>query len=283
MTREAAYSITLVRSHHLPTHPRPTTTYHPSARAGLGALLVRRDALEVLHRGKRYFGGGTVSVALPGAPFFTQRRPGGAGLEDGTLPFLDIPALAHGFAFVRRLGGFPAVAAHAGAVAAALAARLAALRHGNGRRVCMLYGAHRAGGAGEGESDDARAGRGVVVGQGPVVAFNVQRADGSFVGYREVERLASLHAILLRTGCLCNPGACAQALGLTAAGARCAVLLCRPAALACTSCSVRFLAWQTYEYESPDLHLSLLSPLLLPSQRCWPTLRRGTCAGMGGT
>lgn len=36
---------------------------------------------------------------------------------------------------------------------------------------------------------------------------------------REVEKLASLSGIHLRTGCLCNPGACAAALGLTAAGA----------------------------------------------------------------
>lgn len=37
-----------------------------------------------------------------------------------------------------------------------------------------------------------------------------------------MERLASLHGIRLRTGCLCNPGACAAALGLTPADIRCA-------------------------------------------------------------
>ena len=33
---------------------------------------------------------------------------------------------------------------------------------------------------------------------------------------REVEKLAGLHGIFLRTGCFCNPGACARHLGITA-------------------------------------------------------------------
>lgn len=33
---------------------------------------------------------------------------------------------------------------------------------------------------------------------------------------REVEKLAGLHGIFLRTGCFCNPGACALHLGITA-------------------------------------------------------------------
>lgn len=45
-----------------PTHP-PT---HPLG-SGLGALLVRRDALPALRR--RYFSGGTVAVSLADEPF----------------------------------------------------------------------------------------------------------------------------------------------------------------------------------------------------------------------
>ena len=33
---------------------------------------------------------------------------------------------------------------------------------------------------------------------------------------REVERLAALSGISLRSGCMCNPGGCAAAVGLTA-------------------------------------------------------------------
>ncbi len=57
----------------------------------------------------------TVSPAVPAAPALPlcRRRPGAAGLEDGTLPFLQLPAILHGFGFIQRLGGFPAVSAHA--------------------------------------------------------------------------------------------------------------------------------------------------------------------------
>ena len=37
---------------------------------------------------------------------------------------------------------------------------------------------------------------------------------------REVEKIAALSGILLRTGCFCNPGACALHLGMTPADVR---------------------------------------------------------------
>ena len=36
--------------------------------------------------------------------------------------------------------------------------------------------------------------------QGPIVTFNVFRDDGSCVGYTEVERLAAVNNIHIRTG-----------------------------------------------------------------------------------
>jgi hypothetical protein len=43
--------------------------------------------------------------------------------------------------------------------------------------------------------------------QGPVVAFNLLRPDGSWVGHKEVARLAAIHHICLRTGAW-GRGAC---------------------------------------------------------------------------
>jgi hypothetical protein len=37
--------------------------------------------------------------------------------------------------------------------------------------------------------------------QGPIVTLNLKRADGSWVGYREVEKLAALSNIQLRVSC----------------------------------------------------------------------------------
>ncbi len=52
-------------------------------------------------------------------------------------------------------------------------------------------------------------------GQGPTVAFNLTTPENQWVGYTEIQRITSLHDIVLRTGCCCNPGACAAAVGLT--------------------------------------------------------------------
>ncbi|XP_066964201.1 LOW QUALITY PROTEIN: molybdenum cofactor sulfurase-like [Macrobrachium rosenbergii] len=43
---------------------------------------------------------------------------------------------------------------------------------------------------------------------GSIINFNLLRSNGSYVGYAQVEKMASLYNIHLRTGCLCNPGAC---------------------------------------------------------------------------
>ena len=137
----------------------------------------------------------------PLTPITKCRRPGPAGLEDGTLPFAGIAAAAHGFALIRRLGGFPAVGRHAGCLARHLAAGLAALRHGGGSatggaggRVAELYGW-------DNDDEDCTAGTGAdsLVGstategvfggtprRGPTVTFNLLRPDGQYVGYGEV-------------------------------------------------------------------------------------------------
>lgn len=81
-----------------------------------------------------------------------------------------------------------------------------------------------------------------------------------------MEKLGSLHGIFLRTGCMCNPGACAQALGLTPAGAAAAA-----AALLLLLLLLRML---------------LLVCLLLLHGKRSPAFMHGPCglgwAGLGG-
>lgn len=76
------------------------------------------------------------------------------------------------------------------------------------------------GGGGRGGGGPAAARRNtnsLFVGQGPVLAMVFLRPGGSdrYVGHAEVEKIASLENIQLRTGCFCNPGACQAALGLS--------------------------------------------------------------------
>jgi molybdenum cofactor sulfurtransferase len=84
-----------------------------------------------------------------------------------------------GFRILRDLG-MDNIRRHTVSLAAFLASELAALRHGNSQPVCTVYG-------------DWPQVAGIPIDQaaqrmGPVVAFNVHQADGTFVGYREVER-----------------------------------------------------------------------------------------------
>lgn len=73
------------------------------------------------------------------------------------------------------------------------------------------------GGGGREAGAARRAANSLFVGQGPVLAMGFLRPGGSdqHVGHAEVEKIASLENIQLRTGCFCNPGACQAALGLT--------------------------------------------------------------------
>lgn len=170
---------------------------------GLGALLVQRDAATLLK--KKYFGGGTVAMSIADADMMRKRDRVEQWLEDGTTSFLGIAALRHGFASIDRLQTSN-INMHTGALTSYFATTLASLKHDNGGAVCVLHGNHGL--------DNVKY-WGQDFNQGPVVTFNLKRADGSWLGHREVEKLAALENIQLRTGCFCNPGACAKYLGLS--------------------------------------------------------------------
>lgn len=133
-----------------------------------------------------------------------------------------------------RVGGWGGIRGHAMSIAGRLVGRLMVARHASGVPLCTLYGtwAKQSGSSHMAVVHQDQCGShsnkplwledttttSLLQSQGPVVCFSVHRADGSYVGYREVEQLASLHDIVLRTGCMCNPGACGQALRLTDEG-----------------------------------------------------------------
>ena len=76
------------------------------------------------------------------------------------------------------------------------------LTHRNGLKACVLYA----------ETDYSD-----VTKQGPIVNFNLLKPDGEVLGYSQVEKLATVFDIHLRTGCFCNTGACMKFLGLDSA------------------------------------------------------------------
>ncbi|EPY82248.1 molybdenum cofactor sulfurase-like protein [Camelus ferus] len=79
-------------------------------------------------------------------------------------------------------------------------AALSALRYPNGAPVVRIY------------SDSEFSSPEV---QGPVISFNVLDDHGRIIGYSQVDKMASLYNIHVRTGCFCNTGACQRHLGIS--------------------------------------------------------------------
>ncbi|KAL6724713.1 hypothetical protein Aduo_019577 [Ancylostoma duodenale] len=118
-------------------------------------------------------------------------------LEHGTLNYYAICALTKGFADLNRYGGIQAINENTMRIAKAAYEMLKQKTHWNGRPAVKIYGWR----------EPAQ--------QGPIVAFNLLRDDGSYTGYSEVEKMAGLFGIDLRTGCFCNSGACQMYLEIT--------------------------------------------------------------------
>ena len=160
---------------------------------GVGALVARRSALDKLHR--PWFAGGTVSVAsvqgdrhhfAAGAPAF----------EDGTIDYLNIPAVEMGLDLIDQLD-VDLIQTRVGCLTAWLLEELSGLRHTTGRRLARIYGPL--------SSKD----------RGGTVAFNFYDASGAVISHDQIEQLAADQGIALRTGCFCNPGAGEVALGVS--------------------------------------------------------------------
>lgn len=177
---------------------------------GLGALFVKRSSLGALDDAKkndtirRYFGGGSVDIVVPGSTFAVPRSEPTvlASMSSGTVHFRGIAALRFGFEEIHRYGGMQRIHSHVTCLAQELVHRLRKLKHGNGTSAVQVYGQQHST---------------IVSCPGSVVSFNVFRSDGNPVGFNDVSKLAALNTppIQLRTGCFCNPGACQEVLGIS--------------------------------------------------------------------
>uniref|UniRef100_H3C4W8 Molybdenum cofactor sulfurase n=1 Tax=Tetraodon nigroviridis TaxID=99883 RepID=H3C4W8_TETNG len=166
---------------------------------GLGALLVRNNAASILK--KAYFGGGTATAYLSGEDYYLHATNISDRFEDGTVSFMDIIAINHAFdALYRITGGMHFIQQHTFGLARYTYLLLSSICHGNSQPVAQIYT------QGQFESPST---------QGPILNFNLVDSRGQIVGYSQVNRMASLYNIHLRTGCFCNTGACQYFLGIT--------------------------------------------------------------------
>lgn len=161
---------------------------------GIGALLIHKRIYDRLAR--PWFAGGTVNFAsVQGDGHYLT--PNEAAFEDGTVDYLNIPAVRIGLQHLQSIG-IEVISERVRCLTGWLLGQLYALKHSNGRPMVRLYGPI---------NTEMRGG---------TVTLNFYGPDEKLLDYRRIEELANQAGISLRTGCFCNPGAGEMAEGLTA-------------------------------------------------------------------
>jgi molybdenum cofactor sulfurtransferase len=151
---------------------------------GIGCLLVKKEKFDLLK--KPWFAGGTVSAVSVnyGGYFLVSDHE---RFENGTVNYLDIPAISRGLDFIESIG-MDRINRRVKYLTEQLMKRLQALRHENGAPLVRIFG----------PMDPAV--------KGCTIIFNVNDPSGHAFPFELVEQKANEALISLRTGCFCNPG-----------------------------------------------------------------------------
>ncbi len=160
---------------------------------GVGCLIARKAALEKLHR--PWFAGGTITIAsVQGDGYYLAADE--AGFEDGTIDYLNWPAVEIGLKHLKSIG-IEMIHERVTCLTGWLLDQLMALHHSNGNPLIHLYGP---------ANTEMRGG---------TITVNFRDVNGTLYEFQEIEARANAVNISLRTGCFCNPGAGEKALGFT--------------------------------------------------------------------
>nr|ANM86859.1 molybdenum cofactor sulfurase [Stygiella incarcerata] len=185
---------------YVPTNKLDLRKYHPDFVAvswykvfgfpNLGTLLVRNEHFDLCK--KVFWGGGTVVISSCETDFCVLQGRPDLKYEDGTPAFLHILALPYGLRLMKELG-IDRIQRHVWSLTSYLAREIADLKHSNGKKVAEIYGKH--------SLHDSSV-------QGGIVNFNLLTPSGDYVGYYDVQVKSAEVGFNLRTGVVCNPGAC---------------------------------------------------------------------------
>lgn len=160
---------------------------------GVGCLLARKAALAKLVR--PWFAGGTITIASVQAEKH-HLAEGEAAFEEGTINYLNLPAVQIGLRHMTAIG-LERIHERVACLTAWLLNNLLRLRHSNGAPLIRIYGPT------------------TMPARGGTITLNFYDSQGELIGHQRIEELASQVNISLRTGCFCNPGAGEVAHGLT--------------------------------------------------------------------
>ncbi|HIE25124.1 MAG TPA: aminotransferase class V-fold PLP-dependent enzyme, partial [Anaerolineales bacterium] len=146
---------------------------------GLGALIARKEALGWLER--PWFAGGTITVAsVQGERHYMAE--GHAAFEDGTVDYLNIPAVEIGLRHIAEVS-YEVIHARVEALTGWLLENILAMKHSNGKALAKIYGVL---------DTEMRGG---------TIALNFYNQDGVAFNHQYIENEASKRNISIRTGC----------------------------------------------------------------------------------
>lgn len=165
---------------------------------GLGALIARVESIDILK--KVFWAGGSVALATSHDNFHVLKCRPTERLEDGTVAFLDIISLKHGFETLRRYGGVTEIQKHVHTLNEWLYHRLSSLKHSNGQPLVKIFGKHD-----QSNSRDV---------QGGILNFELMGPNGKMLSYKKFEKEAADAGFHVRTGIECNPGAAYNYIGI---------------------------------------------------------------------
>lgn len=166
---------------------------------GIGCLLARKQALAKLRR--PWYAGGTITMSSVVAAEETgdgfYLTPGPAGFEDGTVNYLNIPAVEIGLKYIADIG-IDLIHERVMCLTGWLLEQFTSLRHSNGSHVIQVYGPI---------TTEQRGG---------TIAFNFFSPEEKLLNPYQTQEKTNQLTISVRSGCFCNPGIHESALGLTA-------------------------------------------------------------------
>ena len=151
---------------------------------GIGCLLVNKEKFKKLQ--KPWFAGGTVSLVSVNAihHFLINNHE---RFEDGTLNYLDIPAVKIGLDYIENIG-IQRINERVASLRKYLFEKLESLQRDNGRKLIQIFG----------PKDHQNLGGTIILG--------FYNQDGVRYEFEQIEEQANQFNISLRSGCFCNPG-----------------------------------------------------------------------------
>lgn len=151
---------------------------------GLGCLFIKKSSFDRLN--KPWFAGGTVTLVSVGSQDKFLAK-GHERFEDGTIDYLNIPAVKIGLDYIDSIG-IQKITNRVQSVISALTSELKQLKHDNGNPIVKVFG----------PSDFRNRGGNIIM--------NFFDRDGEVIPFEDIERKANEQMISIRSGCFCNPG-----------------------------------------------------------------------------